>query len=121
MMVRNHTKPITKYEGKYVTAGGAGLLCPCMPCFRVHDFGYWLYGKLIHRYHCWTNYTQGCPDSLPRPKHIFLLTKRFQKRKNGDTFRCLRCRQKVKIGVNDCDWVAITKEKSKKEVNNGKD
>lgn len=98
MKVRDKTKKPTEYKGHEVPAGAGGRDCPCLPCFNVHDCGYWnSAGKRVHIWHCATNWNHGCPDPLPRPTHIFKLTKRFQNRKPGDVFRCIRCGQRLKI------------------------
>lgn len=109
-MVRDRTKKLSEYKGHFVPAGAGEKDCPCLPCFSVHDCGYLdSAGRKIHRWHCVTNYNSGCPPRLRRPFYILKNTKRFQNRKRGDEFRCLRCGQKVIMG--EIDFMAQEEER----------
>lgn len=108
MLVRDHTKKKSEYKGRECVV--SDKFCPCRPCYNCHDCGCRLSsGKWMERMMCATNMTGGCPyvdDHLPVPLHIFKNTRRFQKRKVHDKFRCLRCNQVIELGeerfTNDC-------------------
>lgn len=104
--VRDLTKKIKEYKGHQIVAGAGGKNCPCMPCWNVHDCGYTSGEKHFENWDCATRYNGGCPP-LKRPSHLFKNTKRFQKRKNGDKFKCLRCGQELIVGNGDFDFTSI--------------
>ncbi len=113
MLVRNQLWDKNDYEGHYVDASDE--LCPCRPCWHVYHFPYWdNTGKMIENFQCCTRGNSGCPNPKPRPFHIFYNSKKFQNRKRGDVFKCLRCGQKVTIGIDDCDWIAVPFRKREK-------
>lgn len=85
--------------------------CPCRPCWHPHDCGWWEHNNWKETFHCLTNYRFGCPDPLPRPCHIFRASKRFDRRKPGDKFRCLQCGQLIELGRGDCDWITTKENK----------
>ena len=104
MKVRDLRYKETEYKGHSIVAGAGGKNCPCLPCYNVHN----CYGKdKVDFWDCATRFNGGCPEVLPRPKHIFKLTKRFENRKKGDKFRCVRCGQKLEIGTGEFDWITI--------------
>jgi hypothetical protein len=108
MKVRDLTKKKNEYKGHEIQAGKGGKNCPCLPCFDVHDFGWrGQMGQWVSFWDCATRARSGCPENLPRPHHIFRLTKRFQNRERGSVFKCLRCGQKVVIGEGGFDFHAI--------------
>ncbi len=109
MKVRDKRYKKTDYKGHEVEC--PSLSCPCRPCFNVHDCGYYLPGKFgekrwISHFECATWFNRGCSTSS-RPKHLFKNTKRFQNRKVGDVFRCIRCGQLCKIGQGEFDFEII--------------
>ena len=112
MKVRNRLYAKTDYCGKEVDARDA--FCPCRPCWHIYHFPHWLFGKRIDHFDCVTRHNQGCPHPLPRPLHIFYYSKRFRKRKKGDIFRCLRCGQEIRIGIDECDWITVPFRKKEK-------
>ena len=70
MLVRDKTKKRTEYKGRPTLAVDA--LCPCRPCFHVHDCGRLnSQGQWEMDMHCATNWNSGCPHPLPEPQHIF--------------------------------------------------
>jgi len=104
MKVRNHLYSKKEYKGQFCEA--LDEYCPCRKCFNCHDCGYRLpNGEWVSLFECATRYNKGCPDLPPRPTHIFKMTKRFENRKKGDEFKCLRCGQKVKIGMGEFDFI----------------
>jgi len=107
MKARDHTFKKTEYKGQYCDAADA--YCPCRPCYNCHDCGYYINGKRIKSFECATRHNNGCPSPMPRPKHIFKNTKRFSNRKKGDEFTCVRCKQKVKIGYGEFDFLVSSK------------
>jgi len=112
MRVRNRLYGRKDYYGKEIEA--RDTLCPCRTCWRIYHFPHWIYGRRFDYFECVTRHNQGCPFPPPRPLHIFYLSKRFQKRKRGDTFKCLRCGQEVKMGVDKCDWITVPFRKKEK-------
>lgn len=52
-------------------------------------------------------YPGGCPSQKPRPKHLFKNTKKFQNRKSGDIFKCVRCGQLCEFGACKFDFETI--------------
>lgn len=41
----------------------------CMPCGRVHNFDFPVYGGMQDRFRCYINYTRGCPQPKKKPEH----------------------------------------------------
>jgi len=104
--VRDLTKNPKEYKGHEITAGAGGKDCPCLPCWNIHDCGYYdSRGRRVSRWDCAERVNNGCPLVLRRPLHIFKNTKRFQKRKASDIFKCLRCGQGLKLGEPSFDFV----------------
>lgn len=98
MDVRDRTKTQTEYKGHVIRAGAGGRDCPCLPCFNVHDCGgYRGHDKWKSIWDCATRFNNGCPSQLRRPFHFFHATKKFLGRKPGDSFKCLRCGQRLII------------------------
>ncbi len=97
MNVRDKTKRVSEYKGHRIEAGKGGESCPCLPCFNVHDCGYFRGEHHIEVWDCATRYNSGCPNRLPRIQHIFRPSKRWDNRKIMDVFRCVRCGQKVRL------------------------
>lgn len=102
--VRNYLYGKNEYAGKEIDAPFRD--CPCRPCFLIYHFPYRLGNKYIEKWSCVTQYNKGCPERV-RPLHIFYLSKKFERRKPGDKFKCLRCGSIVEIGKGDCDWIAV--------------
>ena len=116
MKVRDLTEDKKSYKGHEMEAGKGGLDCPCLPCFNVHDCGYYnSQGKRVEHWDCATRYNNGCPRELGRPRHVFKHTKRFQNRKAGDVFKCIRCGQKVVISTLKFDFIS---EQTKRRYDN---
>lgn len=69
MKVRDHTKSVKEYKGKWTWA--VDELCPCRPCFNAHDCGHSdsHYGW-IERFACAVNHNSGCPQPKPEPQHV---------------------------------------------------
>ena len=113
MKVRELTEDLNRYKGHEIEAGAGGKDCPCLPCFNVHDCGWTASsGKWVHSWDCATRHNSGCPERLRIPIHCFKSTKRFQNRKRGDIFRCVRCGQRLVMGeVNFTSFVPEEKEK----------
>ena len=106
MKVRNQLYPSNSYKGQIIFA--LDEYCPCRPCWLVYHFPEWNHlGKRVDYPECWHNHHYGCPEPLPLPTHIFYNSKRFQNRKKGDKFRCLRCGQLITLGVDKCDWITV--------------
>ncbi|MBT9168418.1 MAG: hypothetical protein DDT19_01763 [Syntrophomonadaceae bacterium] len=92
MLVRD--KLVNGYKGEYVEC--PDRVCPCRPCFKVHNCGYRLGRRYVDNVVCVRNYEWGCPDNKPEPVHI--LRVRDCRLKVGDTRVCMRCGVKVEIG-----------------------
>ena len=104
--VRDRRFDSKSYKGQKIDAPSE--VCPCRPCWHLYHFPYWdSSGKRHDRFDCLTRANSGCPNPKPRPCHIFYYTKRFQKRKKGDIFKCVRCGTKVRIGIDDCNWITV--------------
>ena len=97
MKVRDLTKRVNEYKGHTIEAPYE--VCPCMPCWNVHDCGYshpqtheW-----VEMWDCATRYNGGCPDiHTTRAIHIIKFVP-IEKRK-GKVVKCLRCGLKFKLG-----------------------
>ena len=99
MKIRDLMKKKSEYKGKEIEAGLAGIKCPCMPCFNVHDCGYRnSAGKWVEQFDCATRFTYGCPDRLPDALHIIKWMP-IEKCKEGKVVKCLRCGYKFKMGI----------------------
>lgn len=61
-------------------------------------------------------HNSGCPSPKPKPLHIFYFSEKFRRRKKGDVFRCLRCGKLVRIGEEECDWIAVPYRKREKVI-----
>ena len=109
MDVRDLTKSKTEYKGHEIQAGSGSRNCPCLPCFVVHDCGWSTHNGWVKKWDCATRHNQGCPLKLKRVHHIFHVTKRWQKRRVGSIFKCLRCGQSLKMG-DDFDFHSIEKK-----------
>ena len=106
VLVRNLLYSKKDYLGQPISA--LSKVCPCMPCWHVYHFPTWNnLGKRIDHPECWNKYHKGCPESLPLPTHIFYNSKKFQNRKKGDKFRCLRCGQEITFGLDKCNWIVV--------------
>lgn len=112
MLTRNRLYPKDDYYGTPIDAPDQE--CPCRPCWRLYHFPHYFGEERIDNFNCVTRANEGCPDPKPRPLHIFYLSKRFQKRKRGDVFKCLRCGKEVRIGIDECDWIAVPYRSRKK-------
>ena len=82
MNVRDKSR--TGYKGRIGWA--LDELCPCRPCFNMHDCGYTnSQGKWVLHMHCATSWNKGCPDDIDRiPAHIYTSPR---------SRVCLRCGQ----------------------------
>jgi len=106
MLVRNLLYHSRDYLGRPISA--LNINCPCMPCWHIYHFPRWNnLGKRFDHFECWTRHHIGCPDPLLLPTHIFYNSKRFQNKKEGDKFRCLRCGQEIIFGIDKCNWIAV--------------
>jgi len=115
VMVRNRLYSEKDYKGQWIDAPDE--CCPCRPCWHLYHFPWWdSSGKMHSHFNCVTKYNSGCPFPKPRPLHIFYLSEKFKKRKKGDVFRCLRCGKKVKLGEEECDWIAVPHRQRKKII-----
>jgi len=104
MMVRNNLYDRKDYKGQPIDAPHED--CPCRPCWHIYHFPIWIHGKKFEQYDCLTRHNHGCPEHA-RPLHIFYLSKRFENRKRGDKFKCLRCGKEVVIGDGSFDFIAV--------------
>jgi len=112
---RNRLYDPDDYKGKEINA--PDKQCPCRPCWHLYHFPYWDgSGKRHDNFDCVTRANEGCPDPKPEPCHIFYNSKRFQRRKKGDAFKCLRCGAEVKIGIDKCNWIAVPYRKREKII-----
>ena len=68
MQVRDRTRKVSEHKGRNTDACEA--VCPCRPCYRPHDCGYFLRGDWKVNMECVTRYHQGCPQPLPEPEHL---------------------------------------------------
>ena len=83
MKVRDHTKKLSEYKGRWTDASDAA--CPCRPCYNAHNCSsdprtYWEKPLMS----CATRWNHGCPSSTPEPEHD-LNRQRY----------CRRCRVRV--------------------------
>ena len=105
-LVRNHLYSQSDYHGKLIDAPDP--FCPCRLCWHVYHFPFWdSLGRRHDNFDCVTHASKGCPDPLPKPIHVFYNSKRFQNRKGGDKFRCLRCNQLITFGFDDFDYIVV--------------
>ena len=63
----------------------------------------WMVDNIIK----WNCPRYDCEKGGYRPRHIFLFTEKFNNRKKGDSFKCLRCGKVLEIGKGDFDWIAV--------------
>lgn len=83
MKVRDYTKFITEYKGRFTDA--CEEACPCRSCFVPHDCGFTnSQGRHIENMECVTRYNHGCPNTKPEPGHIL-----------NRLGYCIRCKVKV--------------------------
>jgi len=105
-MVRNRLYLKKDYKGQEIEAPDEA--CPCRPCWHLYHFPWWdSSGKMYSNFDCVTKHNSGCPSPKPKPLHIFYFSEKFRRRKKGDVFRCLRCGKLVRIGEEECDWIAV--------------
>ena len=84
MKVRDYTKNIKEYKGRWTYA--VDNVCPCRSCYNAHDCGYInSQGKQIVDMQCATNHNSSCPQPKPEPKHQLNRQK-----------RCVKCGVTVK-------------------------
>jgi len=109
MKVRDRRYKITQFKGHVIDCPYAD--CPCLSCYNVQDCGYYLgsdpFEQWLESFDCLTHVNHGCPDPKPQPNHLFRNTKRFQNRKAGDIFCCIRCGQLCTIGKGEFDFEII--------------
>lgn len=109
MKVRDKRYKKTDFKGHEINCPYPD--CPCLPCYNCHDCGYYLghneHKKWIENFDCATRSNCGCPSQKPRPKHLFKNTKKFQNRKSGDIFKCVRCGQLCEFGACKFDFETI--------------
>ena len=111
--VRNKLYSAKDYQGRAITAPHRD--CPCRPCWHLYHFPTRLGSHTIHNFDCVHRHNYGCPDDS-KPTHILYLSKRLRVCRKGEVFRCLRCGQEVRVGVDDCHWIAVPVRGRKKIV-----
>lgn len=97
MKVRDRRFSEKSYKGREIEC--PCLYCPCLPCYNCHDAGYFGSKGWVKRFVCLTQHINGCPDEKT-PAHVFKHSKAFDRRKERDKFRCVRCGLKVQANDN---------------------
>ena len=75
MKVRDKRYKKSDYLGRETYA--MDKLCPCRPCFSVHDCGRFSGGEWRSYFACVTRFNNGCPHPIPEPVHILHSTREY--------------------------------------------